>query len=89
MKRLRPERPSGRPRFKERKVCLRCGRNMGRVLRRPYRKDWLCHSCGLRYGYESEVLVRVLGWPKVWWEVRGDTGSLPAGLLLVFEGEEV
>jgi uncharacterized protein with PIN domain len=64
MKRLRPERPSGRPKFKERQVCLKCGRNMSRVERgwkKPHQKTWLCKKCWMWYGYFDGVLKGVAG----------------------------
>lgn len=93
MKRNRPERPSGRPKYKERQVCLKCGRNISRVERcskKPYQKTWLCRKCWMWYGYLDGVLLGVAGrTTSEWWETKGEWRLIPDGLLMVYGGEGI
>lgn len=89
MKRLRPERPSGKPRNKERRRCLKCDRFMTQVERwKKHQKTWLCKPCAMWYGYLDGVLMGVAGkhLGEGWWETKGRWRMIPEGLLLVYGG---
>jgi len=91
MKRLRPDRPSGRPKFKERKVCLKCGRTlckMERRWKRPYQTTWRCNKCWMFYGYLEGILKGMAGKSNDWWETKGGWKDIPEGMLVVYGGEE-
>jgi hypothetical protein len=89
MKRLRPERPSGKPKKKERRRCLKCDRFMTRAERgwkRYHQKTWFCNKCWMWYGYYDGVLLGISGKASDWWESKGKWRMIPDGLLIVYEG---
>ena len=90
MKRSRPDRPSGRPKAKQRRRCPVCDRFMSRVERgwwKTGQRTWMCRGCHAFYGYMDGVLKGVAGRGADWYESRGKWRMVPEGMLMVGDGE--
>lgn len=88
MKRTRPERPSGRPKVKERKNCLKCGRGLMKRHGLTHKgiTYWRCNKCRMTYQYKFGILDQI-GRQAIeeWWMV--DAWYKIGRMLVVYGGE--